>query len=478
MRKFCHSDRFRRPEREYEGATNALVSNPVDRVFDCPLHQRKRSRDSPLLIHERGDMIIPTPIPYRIEPPGLNLPTTRINHHTQETVVEAIHKLAGSSSVCRVAVAYCGKAAYKFFPESPAERPEDLRVIVDASEAAVRRGLTNPDGLLSLLGLNAEVRSLPGLHAKAFIFDRSCAIVGSANMSETSISQQLQLGVEVCDSEIVPRLVKWFDIELWRRAVALDAPAARKLRRLWPNQLIQPGRKTNGRLPPWRGGPPQPPLETSEFTLGVTNQEIGRLMDQFTKNRCPYTGIGGKPCSEFARNTERKYAMLGKRLHSLWRRRSSWDKADLGQLFDLAYTNGRAAKMKKPLLLGEKPAKVVLSLEFLLRGSGDPYVRFEKLITPNSVRKIRGLGEAGLAFLMHIDRPESFAVVNASVDSALERLQFRSGQAESRQKGQALRQKTAAVKHIAELTGLTTFGRVDHFLDAIAKGHIGPARTS
>ena len=36
--------------------------------------------------------------------------------------------------------------------------------------------------------------------------------------------------------------------------------------------------------------------------------------------------------------------------------------------------------------------------------------------------------------------------------------------------------RTAVVKEIAKWTGLKTFARVDHFLDAIGKGHIGKRR--
>jgi len=98
-----------------------------------------------------------------------------------------------------MAVAYCGEAAHRFFPEDPASRPLDLRIIVDASEAAVARGLTNPTGLARLRDLPSEVRSLGGLHAKAFIFDETIAIVGSVNMSASSIERQYQLALEVSD---------------------------------------------------------------------------------------------------------------------------------------------------------------------------------------------------------------------------------------------------------------------------------------
>ena len=112
---------------------------------------------------------------------------SRVTFNTEQTWVQAIHRLAKSASTCRVAVAYCGREAYKFFPETPADRPEDLRIIVDASTPSVGRGLTNPDGVELLLGLTSQIRSLSALHAKVFIFDDHAALVGSTNMSDASI---------------------------------------------------------------------------------------------------------------------------------------------------------------------------------------------------------------------------------------------------------------------------------------------------
>ena len=101
--------------------------------------------------------------------------SAQIVHHTEKTQIKALHALARKASTCRVAVAYCGAAAHTFFPEVAAERPENLRILIDVSDAAVKRGLTNPKGVVHLLGLTAQVRSVEGLHAKVFLFDESVA---------------------------------------------------------------------------------------------------------------------------------------------------------------------------------------------------------------------------------------------------------------------------------------------------------------
>lgn len=395
-----------------------------------------------------------------------------IRYHTEETVVEAVHRLAAKSSTCRVAVAYCGEAAHRFFPSAPAERPEDLRIIVDASESAVRRGLTNPKGVKHLLGLTNRVRSLAGLHAKVFVFDEEVVLVGSVNMSAPSIEQQYQLTLEVSDSRIVRQLVAWFD-NMWNQAKEVDPTTLRKLIRLWPgHEAHVRGRKTKAKLPGWDGDAPQPPPGPSEFKIGVSKAKIRKLLSEFRNNECPYE-TDGQSCLKEAENMEEDNNELRKKLFSMMRRCSSWAKKDLEKLFDLAFTYGKAAKFNKPVFVRQSPAKVARSLAFLLKGDGDPYVRFEKVLATRSPYKLNGMGEAGLTFLMHLWNPREFPVVNKPVDVGLKALKVSFGRATSRWKGQAFKDRTAAVRQIGKLTGLRTFVKVDHFLDAIAKGHIG-----
>jgi hypothetical protein len=397
----------------------------------------------------------------------------RIAYHTEETWIQAIHLLAKSASVCRVAVAYCGEEAYKFFPEAPAERPEDLRIIVDASETAVRRGLTNPKGIEHLLGFSAKLKTLTALHAKVFIFDQRAALVGSTNMSRSAINQY-QMGLEIWDRKVVRQLIAWFDDELWesKEADCLNSQTIDNLMPLWPSKgFTPPVRKGKAKLPWWKGEAPSPPLDPSDIKIVMTTQSINQLLADFKNNECPYRD-NGTSCFEAARDSEEKYGQLGKQLNSLWRRRNSWDKKDLEQLFDIAYYNGRAAKIRKPEFVRQQPRKVARSIGFLLEGLGDPYIRFEKLLAAGSSYKLHGLGEAGVIFLMYLWKPMEFAIINKPVDDALNRL-VKFSRSMSVRKGQGFKDRTAAVSKIAKLTRLETFGRVDHFLDAIGKGHIG-----
>jgi len=324
-----------------------------------------------------------------------------------------------------------------------------------------------------LLGLTAQVKTLADLHAKVFIFDQRAALVGSTNMSAASINQY-QMGLETWDSKVVRQLLAWFDNELWKKKQAepVNSETVRRLMRLSPPRDFVPTiPKAKAKLP-WKGEAPQPAPVASDFTIAVTKLELNQLLADFKTNECRYRK-DGKSCSETARETEERYGRLGRHFHSLWRRRASWRKKDLEQLFEIAYINGRAAQIRKPQFVRQGPRKVARSLGFLLEGPGDPYIRFEKVLAKGSSYKLSGMGKVGIICLMHLWKPKEFALVDEPVDNALKAL-VNFGRTISLLEGQGFKDRTAAVSQIAKLTGLKTFGRVDHFLDAIGKGHIGP----
>jgi hypothetical protein len=265
--------------------------------------------------------------------------------HTEKTVADALRRAISKSSVCRVAVAYCGGAAHNFFPEDPADRPSDLRILVDGSPRTVKHGLTNPWGLERLLGLTPQLRSLESLHAKVSIFDARDALVGSLNLSAASVEQQYQVVLWARDAGVVRQLNSWFD-GLWVLAEPLDRERIDQLKRMWPEHGAYPHRPPiGGRVKQWRGKPPDPPLVASDFNVGAPKREIKRLLDSFRSTECPYDAGSGTTCWQMARYLEENDMELSAKFHSLMRRRARWNSADLRQLFTLAHTHGRAALM-------------------------------------------------------------------------------------------------------------------------------------
>jgi hypothetical protein len=75
-------------------------------------------------------------------------------------------------------------------------------LVVNLSDAAVRRALTNPSEVAKLRGDKVDIYNFATLHAKVFVGARE-AIVGSGNASNTSEETWVEAGVLVADRRVV-----------------------------------------------------------------------------------------------------------------------------------------------------------------------------------------------------------------------------------------------------------------------------------
>jgi PLD-like domain len=97
-----------------------------------------------------------------------------------------------------VAVAYFGKGASKLL-----HLPKGSRLVVDASEHAVKAGQTHPADLKRLVTKkDVHVYTIENLHAKVFVFG-STAFVGSANVSRHSSQVLVEAMVATTDKAAV-----------------------------------------------------------------------------------------------------------------------------------------------------------------------------------------------------------------------------------------------------------------------------------
>jgi hypothetical protein len=96
-----------------------------------------------------------------------------------------------------VAVAYFGQGASKLLPLRT-----DSRLVVDASENAVKSGQTHPADLKLLQKRGVIIYSVPNLHAKIYVFD-DIAVVGSANVSNRSAGMLIESVLRTTDARIV-----------------------------------------------------------------------------------------------------------------------------------------------------------------------------------------------------------------------------------------------------------------------------------
>jgi len=108
-----------------------------------------------------------------------------------------------------VAVAYFGQGASKLLPLRAGSR-----LVVDASENAVKSGQTHPADLKKLQARGVVIYSYPFLHAKVYAFD-GFAFVGSANASNRSSGILTEAVVKTSDAAVV-RSAKTFVRDLCR----------------------------------------------------------------------------------------------------------------------------------------------------------------------------------------------------------------------------------------------------------------------
>ncbi|WLA81957.1 phospholipase D family protein [Bradyrhizobium elkanii] len=96
-----------------------------------------------------------------------------------------------------VAAAYFGKGASKLLPLRT-----NSRLVVDASEAAVKSGVTHPADLRIMQKRGVIVYSVPNLHAKVYAFD-DFAFVGSANVSNHSAGTLVEAMIRTSDRSAI-----------------------------------------------------------------------------------------------------------------------------------------------------------------------------------------------------------------------------------------------------------------------------------
>ena len=91
---------------------------------------------------------------------------------------------------CEAAVAFVGSQSTKILPIQ-----EGSLLVVNMSEGAVVRGLTNPHEVRKFIDAGVEVHTVENLHAKVVVFPNR-AIVGSMNVSRSS-TQLVEAATEV-----------------------------------------------------------------------------------------------------------------------------------------------------------------------------------------------------------------------------------------------------------------------------------------
>jgi hypothetical protein len=384
---------------------------------------------------------------------------------TEQAIQDEIAAWATETDEIMAAVSYVGRDGYEFFPEK--NRPSRMYFLVDMSPQTVKCGLTNPEGVSRLLHLGSA-RSLPGLHSKFIVFGDTAALVGSTNLSTSSLAQY-QCGLLTDQPKAVKELRKRFRF-LWTKGTEITVSECKKAQKLFTkHQSGTPSAsgKRKARLKHWRA----PILEPSEFSVGLTEAEVHRIRAKYEKEKCPYW-----PEQTHKANANRRVRNLREHSNELSQlvKRGRWTKEDREELFNLAFIDGAAAQIGKPEFLRQPRSKVVAAMRYLFDSASDAsdYIRFEQVASATGRYRLKRLGPSGVAMLMHLWKPKEHAIWNDSVETGLRSLKVRFNRARSRNLGQAYMDRTAALKSMMRTFRFGSLAETDHLVDAFGKGHI------
>lgn len=148
-----------------------------------------------------------------------------------------------------VAAAYVGGAAPDLLP---LRRGDTL--IVDASDAALRAGVTNPSSLRQYLRAGVAIYTRSGLHAKVYVFGRT-AIIGSANASRASASNLVEAAVSSTDPAVVHDAID-FVRGLTAEWAAIDERRVERMSTIYRPPRFRPASVEQSTL--WPSDPPAP----------------------------------------------------------------------------------------------------------------------------------------------------------------------------------------------------------------------------
>jgi hypothetical protein len=107
----------------------------------------------------------------------------------------------------------------------------EIRLVTSLVPMDIASGATSLETLGALIDAGVECRFVPErprLHAKVYIFGEEAAVVSSANLTESALDSNIEVGVELAGQD-VKALIEWYD-QLWATAQRIRLPVLLDLR--------------------------------------------------------------------------------------------------------------------------------------------------------------------------------------------------------------------------------------------------------
>ena len=147
----------------------------------------------------------------------------------QEAWPDITKTLKNDKSRAACAIGYVGINAWRYLPL----KEGDL-LVCDASPTAIRRGLTNPKGLVPYLNAGVNVFSREGLHAKV-ITTSALAWIGSNNASDNSANNLIEAAVLV-DNLLIVKAAREFIEEVKNFSTRVESSQIKEMSKLIPKR--------------------------------------------------------------------------------------------------------------------------------------------------------------------------------------------------------------------------------------------------
>ena len=140
--------------------------------------------------------------------------------------------LKGNRGKVSCAIGYIGINAWDYLPLN-----EGDLLVCDASPAAIRRGSTNPKGLIPYIDAGVNVFSREGLHAKV-ITTTTTTWVGSNNASDNSAKNLIEAAVRIDNISLV-KAAREFIEEVKNFSSQLETSNIKELTKLIPKRTAK-----------------------------------------------------------------------------------------------------------------------------------------------------------------------------------------------------------------------------------------------